>query len=64
MLKSTDASLCEVNLIMLHTTEDEFHSNDLPVVRRGGQIALPNNSGGVKDGLYVYFAIYRQLIVD
>jgi len=41
----------------------EFLSNDVPVVIQGGNMALSENGGGVKDGLGMYFAVHRQLIV-
>jgi hypothetical protein len=34
-------------------------SNNIPVVIWSGKIALPDKAGGVKDRLYMYFAVYQ-----
>jgi len=40
-----------------------FLSNNVPVVIRGGKMALPDNAGCVKDGMCEDFAIDQQWIV-
>jgi len=45
-------------MILLHTPGHGFLSNEVPVVIRGGKLALPDNAVAVKDGPSMNLAVY------